>query len=30
LVITHDAEIGARAERRIVMEDGRVVADDKP
>lgn len=30
LLITHDAEIGARPERRIVMEDGRVVADDKP
>ncbi|MEW5788171.1 MAG: ABC transporter ATP-binding protein [Pseudomonadota bacterium] len=30
LVITHDAEVGARAQRRIVMEDGRVVGDDKP
>jgi putative ABC transport system ATP-binding protein len=27
IVVTHDQEIGARAQRRIVMEDGRVVAD---
>jgi putative ABC transport system ATP-binding protein len=27
IVVTHDQEIGARAGRRIVMEDGRVVAD---
>jgi putative ABC transport system ATP-binding protein len=29
LVITHDAEIGARAARRIVMEDGRVLRDER-
>jgi putative ABC transport system ATP-binding protein len=27
IVVTHDQEIGARAGRRIAMEDGRVVAD---
>lgn len=27
IVVTHDQEIGARAGRRILMEDGRVVAD---
>ena len=27
IVVTHDQEIGARARRRIAMEDGRVVAD---
>jgi len=27
VVITHDAEIGARAPRRIRMEDGRVLDD---
>ena len=27
IVVTHDQEIGARAGRRIVMEDGRVVTD---
>jgi putative ABC transport system ATP-binding protein len=27
IVITHDQEIGARARRRISMEDGRVIAD---
>jgi putative ABC transport system ATP-binding protein len=27
IVVTHDQEIGARAQRRIVMEDGRVVGD---
>ncbi len=28
IVITHDQEIGARARRRIVMEDGRVISDN--
>jgi putative ABC transport system ATP-binding protein len=27
IVITHDQEIGARARRRISMEDGRVIGD---
>jgi putative ABC transport system ATP-binding protein len=27
VIVTHDQEIGARAERRIVMEDGRVISD---
>ena len=30
IVVTHDQEIGARARRRIAMEDGRVVADQSP
>ena len=30
IVITHDAEVGARAARRIAMEDGRIVGDDRP
>jgi putative ABC transport system ATP-binding protein len=30
IVVTHDQEIGARAGRRIAMEDGRVVADQSP
>jgi putative ABC transport system ATP-binding protein len=29
IVVTHDQEIGARAGRRIVMEDGRVVGDSR-
>jgi putative ABC transport system ATP-binding protein len=27
IVITHDQEVGARARRRISMEDGRVLSD---
>ena len=30
IVVTHDQEIGARAGRRIAMEDGQVVADSCP
>ena len=30
IVVTHDQEIGARARRRIAMEDGQVVADSSP
>ena len=30
VVVTHDAEIGARAKRRIHMLDGRIVSDDIP
>jgi putative ABC transport system ATP-binding protein len=29
IVVTHDQEIGARAGRRIAMEDGRVLADTR-
>jgi putative ABC transport system ATP-binding protein len=30
IVITHDQEVGARARRRIVMEDGRILSDGQP
>lgn len=29
LIVTHDAELGARAGRRIRMDDGQIVADDR-
>lgn len=30
VVVTHDAEIGARARRQIHMLDGRIISDDQP
>jgi putative ABC transport system ATP-binding protein len=30
VVVTHDAEIGARAKRQIHMLDGRIVSDEQP
>jgi putative ABC transport system ATP-binding protein len=29
LIVTHDAALGARAHRRVVMQDGRKIADDQ-
>jgi len=29
VVVTHDAEIGARAQRQIHMLDGRIVSDER-
>jgi ABC-type lipoprotein export system ATPase subunit len=28
LVVTHDAEIAARADRRVVLRDGRIASDE--
>ena len=30
ILVTHDAEVAERADRRIVMKDGRIVRDDAP
>jgi len=29
IVVTHDPDLGARAHRRLRMQDGRIVADDR-